>query len=375
MSNRILKSVLMLAVCLPTLALAQRRPAPPAATEGFREGSWEFSLGAGFSILDGAFRGYLASGAPEYRFANSLPSRLAPTATARVGYNFTRHLGFSFAGTLAGGSGVRYLTESAALTYTWNLDARTSPFVLGGMELTRVDGINSRTTHSTKGGMLGIGVRHMISENLALRLEGQTRLEGYQELATGNAWTSVATIGLSYFVGAKRPVVVAAGAPVCRPCTLARVDTVRQFRRDTLRVFRTDTVRTTRVDTVEVFEDQLVLRVQFMTDSTVLLRRTLPALDTIAKALAYTPEAYWEVQGHTDNVGDAAHNRRLAEGRAQAVIEYLVRHGVARDHLRAVGYGDTRPVVSNATVEGRAQNRRVQIRRRTMAPPPGRPVP
>ena len=53
-----------LAVCLPTLALAQRRPAPPQAAEAYREGSWEFSLGAGLSILDGAFRGYLASGAP-----------------------------------------------------------------------------------------------------------------------------------------------------------------------------------------------------------------------------------------------------------------------------------------------------------------------
>ena len=365
-----------LAVCLPTLALAQRRPAPPQAAEAYREGSWEFSLGAGLSILDGAFRGYLASGAPEYRFASSLPSRIAPTATARVGYNFTRHLGVSVAGTAAKGSGVRYLTPDAAVTYTWNLNATTSPFVLVGTELTRIDGINSRTTHSTKGAMLGVGVRHLVSENLALRLEGRMRLEGYQELATGNAFNSVVTLGVSYFTGGRRPVVVASAGVPCPVCALgrARVDTIVRARVDSVWVTRVDTVRVTQV-VMEPSPDQIILRVQFITDSTSLLRRTLPVLDTIARAILATPGSYWEIQGHTDSVGTAESNMILSQGRAQAVVDYLVRKGVDRSILRTVAYGETRPVFSNTTLEGRAQNRRVQLRRRTIAPPPGPPVP
>ena len=375
MRNRILMSALALAVCVPTLAQAQFRRVTGAGAN--RDGTWEFSLGGGFSVLDRAQSGYLYSGAPGFRFASSVPSRLAPAATLRVGYNFSPYLGLSAAGTITGGSGVRYLTESAAFTYTWNLNAKTSPFVYTGGELTRVDGINERKTHSTWGIMGGGGVRRMIGERLALRLEGRLRLEGYQELAAGNAWNTVVTLGLSYFVGGRRHFERAVAEP-CRACTLARVDTVMRFRRDTVVRARVDTVQVLRVDTVTVVEpsaDQLVLRVQFVTDSTRLLRRTLPELDTIARALIAMPDAHWEVQGHTDNVGTPEHNMILSRGRAQSVIDYLASHGVDRSHLMAMGFGENRPVVSNATVEGRAQNRRVQLRRRPEGPPPGRPVP
>jgi outer membrane protein OmpA-like peptidoglycan-associated protein/opacity protein-like surface antigen len=374
MRNRILMSALALALCVPTLARAQYRP----VVEANREGSWEFSLGGGISTVDGAMRSYLASGAPEYRFATSPVGLITPTIQGRIGYNFSPFFGLSGGLSAAAAAGVTFLTESAAATYTFDLNKKTAPFVLVGAELTRIDGANARTTHSTWGLMAGVGVRHMLSRSLALRLEGRMGLEGYQEMATQNAFTSVITLGFSYFVGGKRPAAPMAAAPACRPCSLARVDTVMRFRRDTLVQARVDTVRVVRVDTVVIEQpsaDQLVLRVQFVTDSTRLLRRTLPELDTIAKALAAMPDAHWEVQGHTDNVGTPEHNMILSRGRAESVVEYLVRHGVDRGHLMAVGFGQNRPVVSNATVEGRAQNRRVQLRRRPEGPPPGRPVP
>lgn len=371
MRNRILKSAWMLAVCLPTLAMAQQQP---GAQRG--EGTWEFSLGGGISILDRALRGFLGSGAPESRFANTTsPSRVTPAATARVGYNFTPNLGVSVGGTAAGGSGLRYLTPSAAVTYTWDLSAETSPFVLVGTELTRVDGINGRTTHSTWGAMGGVGVRHMVGENLALRLEGRMRLEGYQELATGNAFTSVATLGLSYFVGGRRPVVVARAAAQCPVCALgrARVDTIVRTRYDTVRATRVDTVRV-RVIVPEPSPDQLVLRVQFRTNVSELLPISRPVLDTIAFAIIATPNSRWEVQGHTDSIGSAELNRNLAQARAQTVVDYLVSRGVDRSIMTAVGFGPDRPVFSNSTVYGRAQNRRVQLRR-VPPPPTGQPVP
>jgi outer membrane protein OmpA-like peptidoglycan-associated protein len=91
-------------------------------------------------------------------------------------------------------------------------------------------------------------------------------------------------------------------------------------------------------------------------------------LDTIAMAMLATPSARWEIQGHTDSVGRSAENKTLSLGRAQTVLEYLVSKGVSRSNLDAIGYGEDRPVFSNTTLAGRAQNRRVQIRRRAEAP-------
>jgi outer membrane protein OmpA-like peptidoglycan-associated protein len=354
MRNRILKSAaLMLAVCLPTVARAQeQRPGNQHA-----DGSWEFSLGGGISIVDEALRGYLASGAASTRFADGHPG-IVPTLAARVGYNFTPNVGLSVGGALAGGTGVRYWTEDAALTYTWNLAARTSPFVLVGTELTRIDGMNDRATHSTWGIMGGGGVRQMVSENLALRAEARVRLEGYQELQAGNAWTSQVLLGISYFVGGRRRHFP--GATVFLP---GMVDTLVRTELDTAYVTRVDTVRGI-VYVTEPSADQLILRVQFETDSTIILPLSRPVLDSVAAAIIATPNSRWEVQGHTDNVGTPQHNQILSQGRAQAVVDYLVSRGVNRGIMEARGFGEYRPVVSNATAEGRAQNRRVQLRRR-----------
>jgi outer membrane protein OmpA-like peptidoglycan-associated protein len=68
-----------------------------------------------------------------------------------------------------------------------------------------------------------------------------------------------------------------------------------------------------------------------------------------------------EIQGHTDNVGSDAYNQPLSEARARSVVTWLTQHSVGPGRLTARGYGKTRPIVTNATDEGRAQNRRVEI--------------
>lgn len=71
-----------------------------------------------------------------------------------------------------------------------------------------------------------------------------------------------------------------------------------------------------------------------------------------------------DIEGHTDWVGSDAYNQGLSQRRAQAVVEWLVERGIARERIGAVGRGESRPVVTNETAAGRQLNRRVEIHRR-----------
>jgi outer membrane protein OmpA-like peptidoglycan-associated protein len=95
----------------------------------------------------------------------------------------------------------------------------------------------------------------------------------------------------------------------------------------------------------------------------VLLPRVRTALDALATTLRTRPELRFEVQGHTDNVGNAELNRQLSQQRAEAVCLYLTAHGVATAQLQPKGYGGTQPVADNADPAQRPRNRRVVLRR------------
>jgi OOP family OmpA-OmpF porin len=86
------------------------------------------------------------------------------------------------------------------------------------------------------------------------------------------------------------------------------------------------------------------------------------ALDQVVALCKANPQLTTEVQGHTDSTGSASYNQTLSEARARAVSDYFARQGVAPERIRATGFGETRPAAFNDTPEGRAQNRRVEIR-------------
>ena len=115
---------------------------------------------------------------------------------------------------------------------------------------------------------------------------------------------------------------------------------------------------------VTVSKDRLELRekVYFETGKTTVRPISYPLLDEAATVMAKHPELKRVVvEGHTDATGGAAVNERLSRGRAQAVRAYLVNRGVAPGRLVAAGFGERRPVASNATVQGRERNRRVEF--------------
>ncbi len=84
-------------------------------------------------------------------------------------------------------------------------------------------------------------------------------------------------------------------------------------------------------------------------------------LDAAATTLGAEPTVKLSVEGHTDAVGSAPYNQALSERRAKSVVAYLVSKGVDGARLTPVGYGKTKPVATNDTAEGRAQNRRVDL--------------
>jgi outer membrane protein OmpA-like peptidoglycan-associated protein len=154
----------------------------------------------------------------------------------------------------------------------------------------------------------------------------------------------------------------------------ARVDSIRQAAvQDSLHaaeLARADSLRQAGV--VDSMQIQLMLErkknlvltgVTFEFNKSRLTLDAMKVLDFVAQSVKTHPEAKIEVGGYTDSVGSAAYNQRLSLARARSVRAYLIRVGAAADQFTAVGYGKSRPVASNATEEGRAQNRRVELRR------------
>lgn len=125
-----------------------------------------------------------------------------------------------------------------------------------------------------------------------------------------------------------------------------------------------ESMRGTGVD-VDRRGDDIVLNmpsgVTFGFDSSELTMNARNALNDVASVLTQYTDTRVNIAGHTDSTGSADYNQRLSERRAQAVGNYLAQSGVSQQRLYMTGYGMSQPVASNATEEGRAQNRRVEI--------------
>lgn len=113
---------------------------------------------------------------------------------------------------------------------------------------------------------------------------------------------------------------------------------------------------------IEVGSKVTLKNVFFATASFELESRSEVELDKLVDFLKDNALLRIEIAGHTDNIGDDESNRMLSDNRAKAVKEYLIAHGVASTRLEHKGYGETAPVESNETEEGRALNRRTEFK-------------
>ncbi|MET0248973.1 MAG: OmpA family protein [Sphingobium sp.] len=112
--------------------------------------------------------------------------------------------------------------------------------------------------------------------------------------------------------------------------------------------------------------DNLVLRmpsgITFAYDRADVQPQFQPTLNDVAGVLAQYPKTYIDVFGHTDSDGADAYNQTLSERRAASVADYLVARGVQSARIATRGFGETQPIASNATEQGKASNRRVEIK-------------
>jgi OmpA-OmpF porin, OOP family len=116
------------------------------------------------------------------------------------------------------------------------------------------------------------------------------------------------------------------------------------------------------IETLKSIMNWAAQNIFFETGSYYLLPRSFKSLDSVAILLNKIPALQLTIEGHTDNVGTRAKNQLLSGHRASAVMDYIIRAGIDNGRLKSKGFGQERPIATNTTSEGRAKNRRVELR-------------
>jgi outer membrane protein OmpA-like peptidoglycan-associated protein len=112
---------------------------------------------------------------------------------------------------------------------------------------------------------------------------------------------------------------------------------------------------------IEIGVTVIIKNIYFDFDKTTLKRESFPELDRMTKLMLENPGMTIQISGHTDDKGSDQYNQQLSQGRAESVLQYLVDNGIDETRMKAVGFGESKPIATNSTDEGRAENRRVEF--------------
>lgn len=204
----------------------------------------------------------------------------------------------------------------------------------------------------------GLGVRVNVTDHFSWRLEGKAIHEVDDSQTHG-----LFTLGIGYAFGGSKP--VAKAAPVVAAAVVAApVDSDGDGVTDdkdkcpnTPRGLEVD------ADGCELHLKEAVemrIDIKFATNKADITEAYAGEVERVSKFLHKYSSVNAEIGGHTDSSGSDAYNQKLSQRRADAVKDMLVtRFGIDASRLTAVGYGETKPIASNATADGRAENRRV----------------
>lgn len=116
------------------------------------------------------------------------------------------------------------------------------------------------------------------------------------------------------------------------------------------------------VITYEAPKTYTLSSIQFETSKSGLKPESYAILDDIAEMMTLKPSMKIQIGGHTDSDGDEVANLVLSQQRADAVKNYLIKKGISAKRIIALGFGETKPIADNSTAEGKAKNRRTEIK-------------
>ncbi|MDR1041367.1 MAG: OmpA family protein [Deltaproteobacteria bacterium] len=272
-----------------------------------------------------------------------------------LGYNFTKSFGLELMGTIApslddnwdrpdeqSGDNDFVLGRLNAL-FHFDTGTKFVPYLtagIGGAKISaeRHDDYNSFTYNA------GLGFKYFFDETVALRLEANEVFYHKQVEGMGNFHSPIVQAGLTFQLGAAPACIDSDGDGVCDPYDKCP---------GTPAGYRVD------ADGCPLTVS-ITLDVKFDFDKSVVKPEYRSEVERAATFLNQHPGSTAVVEGHTDSRGNDDYNQRLSERRATAVRDYLVtQFGIAPSRVTSVGYGETRPIATNETDAGRAQNRRV----------------
>lgn len=203
-------------------------------------------------------------------------------------------------------------------------------------------------------GNYGLGVKYQLAERLALKFDVRHLIE-----TDHGDNTMLYTLGLAVPFGQKAAKVAPVAVEPVKPVAVAQpkdsdadgvIDELDQC---------PDTMKGAKVDTVGCMT-LVNLNIHFDTNKSDIKNSYNSRIAEFAKVMNTDKRLKANIEAHTDSVGSDAYNQKLSERRAAAAVNALVAAGVEKSRIKAVGYGESRPVASNETVEGRAENRRVE---------------
>lgn len=311
-----------------------------------------------------------------YLFDSKQDLESAPLFGMRAGYNFTENWGAELFGSYTltesdRDSGPEVNVESDVFRFGGNLlyhfqpTKQLVPFLAVGVgryniTIPDLDRPKTNKTLAEYGG----GLKYFVGPDFALRADIR-HVIGLSPSIHNFEYT----FGVSWELGGVRPAApikeVAPIPQICETCAPPppRVDSDGDGVEDALDKCP-NTPKGYRVDATGcVIEQTVVLRaVNFVLDGYELTTPAKVTLDEVAAVLVSQPVLSLQVGGHTDSTGSDQYNQKLSQRRADSVRSYLISKGVDASRVIAKGYGESEPISSNGSPEGRADNRRVEFK-------------
>lgn len=311
-----------------------------------------------------------------YKFEGNEDLQSTIALGLRLGYNFTKYIGvegyahYVPTAILWGGgqtSDIKFVGYGIEGIFNLLPDSRFVPFLAVGVGGAHYSNAFEMTTEDKRDKITadyGAGVKYFLSDRFALRADVR-HIIPFRD--THN--NLLATVGLTFAFGGAKKAVASAPEPVAPPPAVEEVRpqaaapvVVEEVRPQAAAPVVVQEVKPQpRVAREIVEKGRTTLNVLFDFDKSTIKKNAYGDIDELVAVMKQHQELNVTIEGHTDSVGKAAYNKKLSQRRADAIKKYMVeKGGIAANRLNAVGFGMEKPVASNKTKAGRAQNRRVE---------------